>query len=307
MGTSKGYRGPPNGLVPTWLGGVNSDGDGEDAGGDAGVGDGTGETNASDGGDVNDVGSGGEDRQGQPAGGAAAAGGFTSARTSFTRFSKTGSSSSLGAALASYVGGGGGGGRGSNRSGGGARRSAQRMGSSLASGGRLLGVVRDFRAVGPDETLRRLDLQGMADRPASEVFLAMLEFLCPPGGAIDEAISRQAMLEAIGNLDRDVPIPFEELAPAQLSELFLDFVALSIEGRVIADIGARGIELAPEVAAIERTHEQLHDFIQGCCRVHLSGLLTGLEALNGREVEQRSNEIYEAAFGLISEAGEEAR
>lgn len=135
----------------------------------------------------------------------------------------------------------------------------------------------------------------------------MLEFLCPPGGAIDEAISRQAMLEAIGNLDRDVPTAFEELVPEQLSEFFLDFVALSIEGRVIADIGSRGIALSPEVAAIERTHEQLHDFIQGCCRVHLSGLLTGLEALNGREVEQRSNEIYEAAFGLISEAGEEAR
>lgn len=167
-------------------------------------------------------------------------------------------------------------------------------------------MVRDFQSVGPVEALRQLDLESMANQPASEVFLAMLEFLCPPGGAIDEAISRQAMLEAIGNLDRDAPTAFAQLAPEQLREFFLDFIALSIEGRVIADIGARGITLPADIATIEQAHEQLHDFIEGCCRVHLSGLLTGLEALNGHDVEQRLNEIYEAAFSLIADAGEDA-
>lgn len=284
MGTSKGYGGPPNGLVPTWL----------DAGG----------------GGTGDAGEGGSDESGDAAsttpsdGGPAPAGGFAAARNAFTRFSKTGSSSALGSALSSYVGGGGGGG---SRGGtGGARRAAQRMGSSRAAGAKLLGVVRDFQSVGPVETLRQLDLESMVNQPASEVFLAMLEFLCPPGGAIDEAISRQAMLEAIGNLDRDAPTAFAQLAPEQLREFFLDFVSLSIEGRVIADIGARGITLPADIATVENAHEQLHDFIEGCCRVHLSGLLTGLEALSSHDVEQRSNEIYEAAFSLIADAGEDA-
>ena len=153
----------------------------------------------------------------------------------------------------------------------------------------------------------KLDLEGMANQPASEVFLAMLEFLCPPGGAIDEAISRQAMLEAIGNLDQVAPTAFAQLSTEQLREFFLDFIALSIEGRVIADIGARGITLSADIPTVERAHEQLHDFIEGCCRVHLSGLLTGLEALSNRDVEQRSNEIYEAAFSLIADAGEDAQ
>ncbi|MFY9512936.1 MAG: Qat anti-phage system associated protein QatB [Rubrivivax sp.] len=239
---------------------------------------------------------------------AATAGGFTAARTAFTRFSKSGSSSALGTALAAYVGGGGGSGGGARSGGGGgARRAAQRMGSSRTSGAKLLGVVRDFQAIGAVDALRQLDLEGMANQPASEVFLAMLDFLCPPGGAIDEAISRQAMLEAIGNLDRDAPTAFAQLAPEQLREFFLDFVALSIEGRVIADIGARGITLSADIPTVERAHEQLHDFIEGCCRVHLSGLLTGLEALSNRDVEQRSNEIYEAAFSLIADAGEDAQ
>ena len=93
----------------------------------------------------------------------------------------------------------------------------------------------------------------------------------------------------------------------QLREFFLDFIALSIEGRVIADIGARGITLSADIPTVERAHEQLHDFIEGCCRVHLTGLLTGLEALSNRDVEQRSNEIYEAAFSLIADAGEDAQ
>lgn len=294
MGTSKGYGGPPNGLVPTWLG---SSGDEE------GDGDGSGDGDGADNGAA---------QPHQPGGvPAATAGGFTAARTAFTRFSKTGSSSALGTALAAYVGGGGGGGGSGGRArsggGGGARRAAQRMGSSRTSGAKLLGVVRDFQAIGAVDALRQLDLEGMANQPASEVFLAMLEFLCPPGGAIDEAISRQAMLEAIGNLDRDVPTAFEQLAPEQLREFFLDFVALSIEGRVIADIGARGITLSAYIATVEHAHEQLHDFIEGCCRVHLSGLLTGLEALSNHDVEQRSNEIYEAAFSLIADAGEDAQ
>lgn len=282
MGTSKGYGGPPNSMIPSWLA-SSEDGEAGENGGE--------------GGDDSDS------ADGTPDVAAGDGGGFAGARTAFTRFFKTDSSSALGSALASYVSGGGraaGGGSG-------ARRAARRMGSSRGTGARLLGVVRDFQQVGAVETLRRLDLAGMVDRPAAEVFLAMLEFLCPPGGAIDEAISRQAMLEAIGNLDETETGEFNELSGHQLQEFFLDFVVLSIEGRVIADIGARGIAMSPDIEAVESAQAQLHDFIEGCCRVHLSGLLSGLESLNNRDVDQRMNEIYEVAFSLIAEAGEDAK
>ena len=41
---------------------------------------------------------------------------------------------------------------------------------------------------GAAETLRKLNLPELAGRPAADVFLAILEFVCPPGGAVDEAI-----------------------------------------------------------------------------------------------------------------------
>lgn len=291
MGTSKGYGGPPNCLVPSWL-----SPSGDDAG-DNGTGEPSGNGDSSD--------DGGDSTNPSSVG----AGGLTSARKAFTRFSKNSSSNSLGAAMASYVGGnsGGGGQGGGGAGGGGARRATQRMGASRGAGARLLGVVRDFQQIGAADVLRRLDLDGMADQPAADVFVAMLEFLCPPGGAIDEAISRQAMLEAIGNLDQAGAPEFGALAPDQLREFFLDFVVLSIEGRVIADIGARALMVSPDIETLESTHTQLHEFIEGCCRVHLSGLLTGLEALNNREVDRRIDEVYEAAFSLIAEAGEDAQ
>lgn len=295
MGTSKGYGGPPNGLVPSWL---TSSGGNED---DGSSGDGADQESGN-----GDAADGGGDSTNSTA---AEAGGFTGARTAFTRFSKNGSSSSLGAAMASYVGGGGGGVRrgGGGGGGGGARRAMQRMGSSRGAGARLLGVVRDFQQVGAADVLRRLDLDGMVDKPAAEVFVAMLEFLCPPGGAIDEAISRQAMLEAIGNLEQVGASDFGSLTPDQLREFFLDFVVLSIEGRVIADIGAKGLMVSADIETLESTHTQLHEFIEGCCRFHISGLLTGLEALSNREVDRRIDEVYEAAFSLIAEAGEDAQ
>lgn len=287
MGTSKGYGGPPNGLVPSWLG-SSAGGSGDGSGDGDGPGDGS------------------EDSpDGAPTSQAPGGEGFTGARTAFTRFSRTGGNSGLGNALASYVGGGG---SGSRRGGsGGAGRAAQRMGASRTAGAKLLGVVRDFQQVGAQDTLRRLDLAGMANLPASQVFLSMLEFLCPPGGAIDEAISRQAMLEAIGILAEAGPVEFSQLNAEQLRDFFLDFVVLSIEGRVIADIGAKGITLSPDVEAVERSHEQLHDFINGCCLSHLAGLLTGIGGLTDGEVERRCNEIYEAAFSLIADAGEDAQ
>lgn len=284
MGTSKGYGGPPNSLIPSWLS-SSEEGDGAANADGAGT---SGEAAAVD------------------VVGGAENGGFAGSRTAFTRFFKTGSGSALGSALASYINGGasfGGGGS----AGTGARRAARRMGASQGAGARLLGVVRDFEQFGAEEALRRLDLADMVDRPAGEVFLAMLEFLCPPGGAIDEAISRQAMLEAIDNLDQTQSEEFGLLSGSQLQEFFLDFVVLSIEGRVIADIGARGIAMSPDIDAVEHAQVQLHNFIEGCCRVHLSGLLGGLGALNNREVHDRMNEIYEVAFSLIAESGEDAK
>lgn len=291
MGTSKGYGGPSSGLVPSWVDdpapGV-APAPAAPAPGSPGQPAGPGQPGAP------------APAQPQaptpPRPDASGAGGLGGARGSFSRFARTGSRSALGGALSNYV-----------RNGtGGAGRAARRMGSSRAAGARLLGVVRNFATVGPAETLRQLNLAGLAGRPAAEVFVGLLEFVCPPGGAVDEAIARQAMLETIGDMAEAGVGSFDTLTPEQMGEFFLDFVARSIEGRVMADLGGRGVTLPDSVAAVENAQAQLHDFVTGCTRGQLAGRLDGLERMSDRDIEVVVNQIYEAAFELVAAAGEAA-
>jgi len=178
------------------------------------------------------------------------------------------------------------------------------MAASRRAGSKLLGVFRDVQRYGATETLRRLNLSGLVGRPAIDVFVALVEFVCPPGGAIDEAIARQSMLEVIGDMAESGVMDFDALTSAQLREFFLDFLARSIEGRVMADLGQRGITIPDDVADVERMQQQLHDFVSGCTRGQLSGRLDGVEQLGDDGIERMVDAIYEAAFELVAAAGE---
>lgn len=298
MGTSKGYGGSSSGLVPSW---VDDPAPGVEPGtapaSPAAPADGgavpTAPGNPADGSPAAAPG------PGKPATGntkpdTSGAGSFQGARANFTRFAKTGSRRALGSALADYVG----------KSTGGAGRAARRMGSSRASGARLLGVVRDVQRFGPVEFLRQFNLTELVGRPAAVVFVAIMEFVCPPGGSVDEAIARQAMLETIGDLAEAGVGDFDSMTPPQMEEFFLDFVARSIEGRVMADLGTRGVTLPDDVAAVEAAQDQLHDFVAGCTQTQLADRLDGLASLADRDVERVVNQIYEAAFDLVAAAGE---
>lgn len=226
---------------------------------------------------------------------AAGAGDLRGPRTSFTNFAGSGSRASLGRALSNYVG----------HATGGAARAAQRMGASRASASRLLGVVRDVQSVGTAQALRRFNLSGLSGQPASTVFVALLEFVCPPGGAVDEAIARQAMLDAIADLAK-ADVAFDAMTADQLQSFFIEFIVRSIEGRVMADLGHRAISMPADLAAAQRVQDQLHDFVAGCTRNALTGRLAGVSRLTDRQIEQRVGQIYEAAFTLVEAAATEA-
>lgn len=288
MGTSKSYCGPSTGLVPSWV---------DDPAPTGAPGTPLSPTQPGiPGSPLNPPGQPPARPQTQPSPDTSGAGSLGGARGNFTRFSRTGSRSSLGRALSDYV-----------RNGtGGPQRAARRMGVSRAVGAGLLGVVRDLQQIGPAETLRKLNLAGLAGRPATEVFVAIIDVVCPPGGAVDEAIARQAMLETIGDMAEAGITGFDTLTPELLREFFLDFIARSIEGRIMADIGGRGITLPDDVAAVEYAQLQLHDFITGCTRGALSSRLDGVEHLADQEIQDVVNQIYEVAFDLVAAAGEAA-
>ncbi|WP_363800564.1 Qat anti-phage system associated protein QatB [Lysobacter firmicutimachus] len=181
-----------------------------------------------------------------------------------------------------------------------ARKAARRMGASRGVGSRLLQVIRDINSQGATAVLQRLNLGNLAGRPAGDVFVALVEGICPPGGRVDEAIARQALLDAIADLAEAGVGSIEEMSSEQLSEFFQDFVIRTIEGRVIADIGKHSIDLPETVDGVEKVQQQLHDFVAGCVRGHLGQHFDGLSEKTDQQVNELVDRIYEAAFELVS-------
>jgi len=173
------------------------------------------------------------------------------------------------------------------------------MGTSRAVGSQLLGAIRDFQRDGIPATLARFNLAGLAGKPATDVFLALTEVMCPPGGRVDEAIARQAMLETIADLADQGVGEFGDLTPEQMREFFLGFVVHTIEGRVMADLGHRAIELPDSVAEVEAIQEQLHDFVDGSVRAHVGEMLNELPETDAA-IGELVDRIYEASFDLVA-------
>lgn len=277
MGTSKGYGGSPDGLVPSWV-----DSTAPGAAAPSGP-------PENDGGDPNSP-------PAQPpkipakSPDTSSSGALSAAKGNFTRFVRHGDSGALQRAVSQYV----------RNGAGSARKAARRMGASRGVGSRMLQVIRDINTQGADAVLRRLSLDHLAGRPAVDVFLSLMETICPPGGRIDEAIARQGLLDAIADLAEENVGNFDEMSPAQLSEFFLDFIIHTIEGRVIADIGKHAIDLPESEHAVERIQEQLHDFVEGCVRGHLDQHLDGLTEKTDQQVNDTVERIYEVAFELVS-------
>lgn len=216
-------------------------------------------------------------------------GAFGSARTAFTRFGNGGGPQTLRSALGRYV-----------REGtGGRRRAGARMSVSRPTGARLLGFVRDVSRDGAEAALRRFNLSALAGRPAAEVFTVLVDFMCPPGGSVDEAIARQGMLQAIDDLAQAGQTSFDGLTAAQLQEFFVSFIARTIEGRILNDLASRSIVVSEDVASVNAAQRQLHDFIVGQVRGEVARETADVRDAQDPAIRSSVDRIYEAAFGLL--------
>lgn len=221
---------------------------------------------------------------------------FRGPRTSFSRFAKSGGSNggSLGRAVSRYV----------SNSSGGARRAAQKMGTSRTSASRLLGFLVDTEARGARAALRALNLENLAGRPIEEVFLALIEYVCPKGGNVDEGIARDAFIETIADL-ADVGITdLDQLTADQTQTVLELYVTHAIEDRLCNEIGANAISLPQDVKAIEATMDQLRDFVRRSVSDSIQRARTVLTTLTVERVQAVVDSVFETAFAFLQASGE---
>jgi hypothetical protein len=227
---------------------------------------------------------------------AAAADRFTAARSNFSRFAGSGGSdrASLGRAVSNYV----------STASGGSRTAAQRMGASRTSGARLLGFLSGAVANGPRQALRALNLENLAGRPIEEVFIGLMEYVCPDGGTVDEGIAREAFIETIGDLASNEILDIDGLTADQMQTIFELYAAHAIEARICNDIGAKSITLPADPADAARVQTQLLDFVRRSVADALTSARVTMHALTPDRVVGFVTRIYEQAFSILQTIGD---
>ena len=222
---------------------------------------------------------------------------FRSARSNFSRFARSGGSDqgALRRAVRDYV-----------RTGiGGGNNAVRRMAPSRAAAGRALSVLRGFQRNGMQETLRRLNLEKLSGRSVQDIFTGLTEVVCQDGGPIDEAIARDAWLETISNLDQFGIENLDALTKEQVRELFLNFVAHSIEARLYQEIGINGFKLSDDLNKIESFDEQFREYIERSVRDSVSGDFSTLSNMSDDDIRNIVDTTYLEAWELLQQLGDQ--
>lgn len=289
MGTSTAYGGPGGGtpLVPSWLG----DADGGDASNPT-----TGTGAEQDGTPPLDGAAPPAPPNRPPIPVAADPQRFSGARNSFTRFAGSGGTdrASLGRAVSRYV----------STSAGGARQAAQRMGASRAAGARLLSFLSDAQARGIREALRSLDLESLAGRPITEIFVGIADYVCPGAATVDEGIAREAYIETIVELANEGLTDLTTFTPDQMQTVFELYATHAIEARICNDIGTKAVTMPVDAQAAHRVEKQLRDFIRGGVSDALTRARAASPNLTPERIQSFVDSVYESAFAILRALGD---
>ena len=221
---------------------------------------------------------------------------FQTARTNLTQFAGSGGSSSsgLGRAISHYV----------SKSSGGARQAARRMGSSRKSGSRLLGFLADTIDRGASEALRALSFESLAEHPIGDIFLGMIDYICPDGGSVDEGIARDAFIETIVDLAEFGIVDLNSLNSEQMQTVFELYATHTIENRIYNDIGTKAIQIPSDARLALRVQAQLRDFIRRGVADAITTARNTMRALTKDSVRHFVDRVYVDAFTILQKIGE---
>ena len=220
---------------------------------------------------------------------------FASARNNFTRFVSSGGGDrrSLGRALSQYV----------ATSSGGSRNAARRMGVSRRATAQLAGVLSSAVGGNARVALRSIGLERLVGRPIEEIFLGMLEIVCPAGGAIDDSIAREAFVETIVDLAENGITDFDSLTVEQVQTILELNIAHAIEARICNDIGSNAISLPQNVTDAADIQTQLFEFVERSVSDAFAANQVGT-TMTQEQVTRTIDTIYEQAYSILQSMAE---
>jgi hypothetical protein len=180
----------------------------------------------------------------------------------------------------------------------------RRMGSSRVAASGLLGVFRGFQRDGVRETLQRLNLSNLVGRSTRDVFIGLTEVICREGGAIDDAIARDAWLETVIELDRFGIGDLNALTSDQVREIFLSFVTNAMEAKLMQEVGVNGFKVADQ-NAIQAFEAQFHSYIERSVRDSFASDVGQVSIMTDQQIRVIVDRTYREAWDLLEVWGDQ--
>lgn len=221
---------------------------------------------------------------------------FSAPRSNFTRYTKSGGNnhSNLHRAVSSYV----------KHSVGGSHNATMRLGAARGSTARLVSIVAGFAGGDIITTAKQLHLGEIIGKSAKDVFLNIMNFVCPDGGTTDEGIARSAYIEALSAMQDWDDKQIETLSPPEFLVFTEIYMADVIQEKIINDIGNKTFSLPDDIASVESIEAQMKDFIRNTVVDAVSSLNVDIQNINQYQVQSIVDSVYRTAFDMMASYSE---
>lgn len=188
---------------------------------------------------------------------------------------------------------------------GGEKNAVKRLGTAMLSTVRLLSIIRDISNNGIENVSREFGLGDLVGKNAKDVFLEIIEFVCPDGGSVDEGIARNSYIETIETMTDLSLITIENMSNRQFLLFTEIYMANVIKDRLINDIGNKLIKLPSDINSVETIEQQLIDFIQGAVSDAIVKLKIDIKKIKPDQTRNIVNSIYENSYSILKTIGED--
>jgi hypothetical protein len=221
---------------------------------------------------------------------------FTAGRSNFTRYAKSHGEDrrAMGRAARSFV----------RSAAGGARTAGRRMASERTAASAVSRLLSGVAAApgGVREFVQTINLAHLAERPVQEIYAALVDYICPPDGSLDDAHAREAYLEAVAELT-DAQHDLERPTEATAREFMSSFIANAVHLRIINAIANGVVTMPADLETARAIDAGLMDFIRGCVNDALVG---AVDVFQADAFRQEVDDIFERVFAFVDERGDDA-
>lgn len=216
---------------------------------------------------------------------------FRVPRSDFTRYinSSGRNTGNLHKSIAGYV----------NNSLGGARNATSRLGSAKESSERLISI---FSGISNGRLISTLEKHGLGDligKSVNEIFIGIVDFVCPDGGSTDEGIARSSFIETLSVLDKLEISDIDQMNENQFLVLTETYITNVIQERLLNDIGNKSISLPDDIDTVDAIQNQIGGFIQGAVSDAIVQLNISIRDIAPEQTRNIVENIYETSYSIL--------